>query len=126
MTAQVLLVCLMLGGAQALVDLTCSDNATCIEEMGRDLVKSLREQKAVRLFELFTIEPLAKRQGRSSKGLWGLVQNNALSFDWSDFTFKFTMPEDGRDDALDMEMFEYRSVKGNVQKFNIHFSNIID
>lgn len=114
MTAQVLLVCLMLGGAKALVDLNCSDNATCIEEMGRDLVRSLREQKAVRLFELLTIEPLSRRQGRSSKGLWGLVENHALSFDWSDFTFRFTVPEDGRDDALDLEMYENRSVKGKI------------
>ncbi|KOB73293.1 Uncharacterized protein OBRU01_10959 [Operophtera brumata] len=100
----VLLVCLLIGSVSA-VDLSCSDNATCIEELARDLVRSLRQQKAVRLFDAVTIEPLATRQGRSREGLWSFIESNAVSFDWNDFTFKVSVPRDGRDDALDLEMY---------------------
>lgn len=114
MTASVLLVCLLIGSVTASVDLSCSDNATCIEEIARDLVRSLRQQKAVRLFDVVTIEPLALRQGRSREGLWSWIERNAVSFDWNDFTFRVSVPRDGRDDALDLEMYESRTAKGKT------------
>lgn len=110
MTASLLLVCLLIGSVTA-VDLSCSDNATCVEEVARDVLRSLRQRKAIRLFDAVTIEPLA-RQGRSTGGLWSLIENNAVSFDWSDFTFKVSVPTDGRDDALDLKMYESRTAAG--------------
>lgn len=110
MTASVLLVCLLIGSATA-ADLSCSENATCIEGLARDVLRSLRQRKAVRLSSSVMIEPL-ERQGRSTGGLWSLIENNAVSFDWSDFTFKVSVPKDGRDDALDLQMYESRTAAG--------------
>lgn len=95
-----------------IVDLNCSDNATCIDNMAKELIQSLRQQKTVRLFDTFTIEPLKNRQARSILDpLTRLISTHAISFDWNDFTFRFSNPE-GRSDALDLEVFESRSVKG--------------
>lgn len=109
MTASVLLVCLLIGSAAA--ELSCSENATCIEGLAREVIRSLQQRRAVRLFNTITIEPLA-RHGRSREGLWSWIENNAVSFDWSDFTFKVSVPRDGRDDALDLEMYESRTAAG--------------
>lgn len=103
----------LLGQARSgLVELNCSDNATCIDHMAKEFVRSLRQEKTIKLFDLFTIEPLGNRQGRSNKDpLTRLITTHAISFDWNDFTFRFSNPED-RSDALDLEVFESRSVKG--------------
>lgn len=108
MTATVLLACLLVGGVSAVVDLRCSENAACLERVANEVVRNLRQHRGVRIFDAVTIEPLARRQGRSTEGLWSLITNNAVSFDWSDFTFKVSVP-DGRDDALDLKMYESRT-----------------
>ncbi|CAK1541111.1 unnamed protein product [Leptosia nina] len=97
--------------ARALVELNCSDNATCIDYMAREFVRSIRQQKAVRLFDTFTIEPIGNaRQARSKDPLTRLLTSHAISFDWSDFTFKFSNTED-KSDALDLEVYESRTAK---------------
>ncbi|XP_041985536.1 uncharacterized protein LOC121737870 [Aricia agestis] len=93
------------------VDISCSDNATCIENIPRTLVRSIRQRKTVRLFDTFTIEPLNRQAARGNLDpLSRLVMNHAISFDWEDFTFRFSAPE-GRSDALDLEVLESRTVK---------------
>lgn len=103
----------LLGQARGIVELKCSDNATCIDNMAKEFVRSMREQKAVRIFDLITIEPLGNsRQARSGQDpLTRLITTHAISFDWNDFTFRFSNPQD-RSDALDLEVFENRSAKG--------------
>ncbi|CAG4964244.1 unnamed protein product [Parnassius apollo] len=94
-----------------LVELKCSDNATCIENLGRKLYTSIRQHKTVRLFDLLTIEPLRTRHARSNQGpLTRLLTSHAISFDWDDFTFRLSNPED-KSDSLDLEVFENRSSK---------------
>ncbi|CAG9569470.1 unnamed protein product [Danaus chrysippus] len=106
----------LLGQARSdVVELNCSDNATCIDNMAKELVRSLRQQKSVKLFDLLTVEPLGNRQARSSKDpLTKLLTTHGISFDWNDFTFRFSNPE-GRSDALDLEVFESRSVKDDPE-----------
>ncbi|XP_068625394.1 uncharacterized protein Osi4 [Battus philenor] len=93
------------------VDLKCGDNATCINNMAKNLYTSIKQHKTVRLFDVLTIEPLKTRQARSNKGpLTRLLTSHAISFDWNDFTFRFSNPED-KDDSMDLEVFENRSSK---------------
>ncbi|KAG6460660.1 hypothetical protein O3G_MSEX012139 [Manduca sexta] len=102
---------LLIGSAAAVVRLECSDNATCIEHATRDMIRSLRQQKAVRIFDLMTIEPLGTRQARSSRGLLTrFLESHAFSFDWNDFTFRISQPRDGSD-KLEVEVFESRTAK---------------
>ncbi|XP_046973209.1 uncharacterized protein LOC124539894 isoform X1 [Vanessa cardui] len=102
----------LLGQARSgLVELNCSDNATCIDHMAKEFVRSLRQQKTIKLFDILTIEPIGNKQARSNQDpLTRLITTHAISFDWNDFTFRFSNPED-RSDALDLEVFESRSVK---------------
>ncbi|XP_013185011.1 uncharacterized protein LOC106130661 [Amyelois transitella] len=111
MTAIVLLFALVLGHAAAVIELSCSDNATCIDNLAREVVKNLKQQKAVRVFDSLTIEPLGRRQARSNDGpLTRFLKNHAFSYDWGDLTFRVSKPED-RNDVLDLELFEDRSAK---------------
>ncbi|XP_069362984.1 uncharacterized protein Osi4 isoform X3 [Maniola hyperantus] len=92
------------------VELNCSDNATCIDNMAREFMRSLRQQKAVKLFDLFTIEPI-ESQARSNKSpLTRFLTSHAISIDWNDFTFRFSNPQ-GRSEAMDLEVLESRSAK---------------
>ncbi|XP_045506501.1 uncharacterized protein LOC123702761 isoform X1 [Colias croceus] len=102
----------LVGQARGLVELNCSDNSTCIDNMVREFVRSIREQKAVRLFDTFTIEPLGNvRQARAYKDpLTRLLASHAISFDWNDFTFTFSNTQD-KSDALDLEVYESRTAK---------------
>ncbi|XP_047512799.1 uncharacterized protein LOC125054773 isoform X2 [Pieris napi] len=101
----------LVGQARALVELNCSDNATCIDFMTREFVRSIRQRKAVKLFDTFTIEPVENaRQARSKDPLTRLLTSHAISFDWNDFTFKFSNTED-KSDALDLEVYESRTAK---------------
>lgn len=94
------------------VDLKCSDNATCIDSLPRKLYTSIKQHKTVRLFDVLTIEPLRSRQARSNQGpLTRLLTSHAISFNWNDFTFRFSNPED-KYDSMDLEVFENRSSKG--------------
>jgi hypothetical protein len=113
MTPLVFLVALTLGHVTAgVVELRCSDNATCIEHMLKETARSLRQQKSVRLFDAITIEPLKLRQARSNEGpLARFTKSNAFSFEWNDYTFRLTRPQD-RSDILDLEVYESRSAKG--------------
>ncbi|XP_022127794.1 uncharacterized protein LOC111002013 [Pieris rapae] len=101
----------LVGQARALVELNCSDNATCIDFMTREFVRNIRQRKAVKLFDTFTIEPVENaRQARSKDPLTRLLTSHAISFDWNDFTFKFSNTED-KSDALDLEVYESRTAK---------------
>ncbi|XP_026322824.1 uncharacterized protein LOC113232360 isoform X2 [Hyposmocoma kahamanoa] len=102
----------LLGHARAdVIDLKCSDNATCIEDMAKDFVRSIRQQKTMRIFDVLTIEPIGTRQARSNEGLLSrLLSNNAFSLDWNDYTFRIWKAQD-RQDALDLEVFEGRTAK---------------
>ncbi|XP_052744983.1 uncharacterized protein LOC112053142 isoform X3 [Bicyclus anynana] len=113
MTSLIYLVALaLLGQARSeVVELNCSDNATCIDNMAREFVRSMRHQKAVKIFDLFTIEPVESRQARSIQDpITRFMTTHAFSFDWNDFTFRFSNPE-GRSDAMDLEVLESRSAK---------------
>ncbi|CAH2234558.1 jg18224 [Pararge aegeria aegeria] len=113
MTSLIYLVALaLLGQARSeVIELNCSDNATCIDNMARAFVRSIRQQKPVKMFDLFTIEPVESRQARSSQDpLTRFITTHAVSIDWNDFTFRFSNPE-GRNDAMDLEVFESRSAK---------------
>ncbi|VVC93276.1 unnamed protein product [Leptidea sinapis] len=100
----------LLGQTNAIVELNCSDNATCIEQMATEFISSIRQQKAVRLFDTFTIEPLGNlRQARGHKDpLTQMLTSHAISFDWNDFTFKFSNVED-KSEAMDLEIYESRT-----------------
>lgn len=117
----------LLGQARSdVVELNCSDNATCIDHMAKQLVRSLRQQKSVKLFDLLTVEPLSNRQARSIKDpLTKLLTTHGISFDWNDFTFRFSNPE-GKSDALDLEVFESRSVKGKFYYKIVNFKSEIN
>lgn len=111
MTAIVYLIALVVvAEVRGAVELNCSDNATCIDNMAKEFVRSMRQQKAVRLFDLLTIEPLPmRREGRSKQGVLSKFFNtHAFSFDWSDFSFRLSRPEH-RSDAVALEVFEGRS-----------------
>ncbi|KAL4708491.1 hypothetical protein ACJJTC_014099 [Scirpophaga incertulas] len=112
MTPLVFLVALVFGHVSAgVVELSCSDNATCIDHMLKEAARSLRQQKSVRLFDSLTIEPLKVRRGRSNDSpLARFTKNNAFSFDWNDYTFRVTRPQD-KSDVLDLEVYESRSAK---------------
>lgn len=103
----------LLGHARAgVIDLKCSDNATCIEDMAKDFVRSIRQQKTMRIFDVLTIEPIGTRQARSNEGLLSrLLNNNAFYFDWNDYTFRL-WKDQGRENALDFEVYEGRTAKG--------------
>lgn len=123
MTPLVFLFALTLGHVTAgVVQLSCSDNATCIENMLRETARSLRQQKTVRLFDALTIEPLNTRQGRASDApLTRFTKNHAFSFDWNDYTFRVTRPSNN-DDVMDLEVYQSRSAKGesiNLKELNV-------
>lgn len=101
--------------AGAVVDLNCSDNATCIEGMAKDFVRSLRQQKAVRLFNVLTIEPMTSyREARSRDGVISrFLKSHAFTFDWSDFSFRFSKPQN-RNDAIALEVFQGRSATTGI------------
>lgn len=113
MTPLVLLFVLTVGHVTAgVVELSCSDNATCIDQMLRETARSLRQRKTVRLFDALTIEPLGLRQARANESpLSRFTKNHAFSFDWNDYTFRVTRPQD-RSDVMDLEVYESRSAKG--------------
>ncbi|KAI5645736.1 hypothetical protein NE865_02403 [Phthorimaea operculella] len=103
----------LLGPARAaVVELSCSDNATCFENLANDFVRSVRQQKTVRLFDTLLVEPLNTRQARSSEGLLESIFNhNAFSFDWSPYTFRIWKDQNRNDGALDFEVWESRTAK---------------
>lgn len=115
MTALVYLLALaVLGQAAAeVVDLSCSDNATCIENLTKEFVRSLRQKKAVRLFDTLTVEPLVRvRQARSHQSpLERFLEGHAFGLDLNDYSFRLSKPEQ-RNDAIELEVFEGRSTKG--------------
>lgn len=117
MTPLVFLFALTLGHVTAgVVELSCSDNATCIESMLKETARSLRQQKTVRLFDALTIEPLNTRQARANDApLTRFTKNHAFSFDWNDYTFRVTRPKNN-DDVMDLEIYESRSAKGKSTK----------
>lgn len=102
---------MLMGNVRAIVELNCSDNSTCIDHMAKEILRSLKQQKSVRVFNVLTIEPLKTRQARS-KDWWltNFLDSHAFSFDWSDYTFKVS-PTDGND-ALDLEIYDGRTAKG--------------
>ncbi|XP_011554423.3 uncharacterized protein LOC105385700 [Plutella xylostella] len=112
MTPIVFLMMLVVSRAAAeVVELSCSDNATCIDGLAKEFVRSIREQKTVRLFDVLTIEPLQRRQARSSQGLLSrFLSGHAFSFDWNDFQFRLSRPEQ-RSDAMELEVFESRGAR---------------
>nr|XP_037876667.1 uncharacterized protein LOC101740498 isoform X2 [Bombyx mori] len=106
-----LLAFVLVGDVRAIVELDCNDNATCIEQIPKQLIVNLRQKKAVKIFDLITIEPLATRQARSSQDLWTrFLENHAVSFDLLDYTFQITPREDNTN-ALNFEVFESRTAK---------------
>ncbi|KAJ0170883.1 hypothetical protein K1T71_013655 [Dendrolimus kikuchii] len=106
---------LLVEGVRGAVDINCSDNATCIDGIAKEIVTNLREQKAVKIFDLMTIEPLAARQGRSNEGLLTkFIGNHAFSFDFGGFTFRLAQPRDGSD-VVKLEVFEERATKDNSE-----------
>lgn len=115
MTAIVLLIaCMVLGHARAtVVELNCSDNATCIDFMAKEFARSMRQQRPVRIFDVLTIEPVERtRQARANQGwLSKFLESHAFSFDWNDWSFRLSKPED-RSGVLDLEVFESRTAKG--------------
>ncbi|CAH0697227.1 unnamed protein product [Spodoptera exigua] len=102
---------MLMGNVRAIVELNCSDNATCIDHMAKEILRSLKEQKSVRVFNVLTIEPLRTRQARS-KDWWltNFLDSHAFSFDWNDYTFRLSQV-DGRNDALDLEIYDGRTAK---------------
>ncbi|XP_061723361.1 uncharacterized protein LOC133529624 isoform X1 [Cydia pomonella] len=115
MTAILLIACMVVAQAGAgIVELNCSDNATCIEHMAREFVRSMRQQRAVRVFDALTIEPVAMkglRQARSRQGfLSRFLESHAFSFDWNDWSFRLTKPEE-RSGVVDLEVYESRTAK---------------
>lgn len=102
------------------VDLKCSDNATCINSLPRELYNNIKHHKTVRLFDVLTIEPLKNRQARSNQGpLTRLLTSHAISFNWNDLTFRFSNPED-KYDSMDLEVFENRSSKGEWRQYGLY------
>ncbi|XP_048001450.1 uncharacterized protein LOC125238218 [Leguminivora glycinivorella] len=115
MTAILLIACMVVAQARAgIVELSCSDNATCIENMAREFVRSMRQQRAVRVFDVLTIEPVmtsGMRQARSRQGfLSKFLESHAFSFDWNDWSFRLTKPEE-RSGVVDLEVYESRTAK---------------
>ncbi|XP_022827546.1 uncharacterized protein LOC111357186 [Spodoptera litura] len=102
---------MLMGDVRAIVELNCSDNATCIDHMAKEILRNLKEQKSVRVFNVLTIEPLRTRQARS-KDWWltNFLDSHAFSFDWNDYTFRLSQV-DGRNDALDLEIYDGRTAK---------------
>lgn len=115
MTALAYLLALAVIGQAAaeVVDLSCSDNATCIENLTKEFVRNLRQKKTVRLFDTLTVEPLRRtRQSRSYQSpLARFLEGHAFSLDVSDYSFRLSKPEE-RSDAVELEVFEGRSTKG--------------
>ncbi|KAJ8709518.1 hypothetical protein PYW08_009522 [Mythimna loreyi] len=101
---------MLMGHVRATVDLNCSDNATCIDHMAKEILSSLKQQKSVKVFDVLTIEPLKTRQARS-KDWWltNFFDSHAFSFDWNDYTFRLSQA-DGND-ALDLEIYKGRTAK---------------
>ncbi|XP_014355604.2 uncharacterized protein LOC106708570 isoform X2 [Papilio machaon] len=116
MTGIYIIAVFLIGQVSAeVVELSCADNATCLNNLGRQLYTSIKQHKTVRLFDLITIEPLRTRESRSYKGpLTRLLTSHAISFDWNDFTFRLSNPED-KDDSMDLEVFENRSSKDDPE-----------
>nr|XP_021189899.2 uncharacterized protein LOC110375923 [Helicoverpa armigera] len=101
---------MLMGDVRAIVELNCSDNATCIDNMAKEILRSLKQQKSVKVFNVLTIEPLRTRQARS-KDWWltNFFDSHAFSFDLSDYTFKLAQTDGG--DALDLEIYQGRTAK---------------
>lgn len=65
-------------------ELSCSDNVTCINEMAQKLVKGVRENRTVRMFDMFNIEPMESvSEGRSNGGgLARFFNSHSFLFDF--------------------------------------------
>ncbi|XP_047036203.1 uncharacterized protein LOC124641968 [Helicoverpa zea] len=101
---------MLMGDVRAIVELNCSDNATCIDNMAKEILRSLKQQKSVKVFNVLTIEPLRMRQARSEDWwLTNFFDSHAFSFDLSDYTFKLAQTDGG--DALDLEIYQGRTAK---------------
>ncbi|PZC78343.1 uncharacterized protein LOC110375923 [Helicoverpa armigera] len=101
---------MLMGDVRAIVELNCSDNATCIDNMAKEILRSLKQQKSVKVFNVLTIEPLRTRQARSEDWwLTNFFDSHAFSFDLSDYTFKLAQTDGG--DALDLEIYQGRTAK---------------
>lgn len=100
--------------ARAIVELDCSDNATCIDNMAKEIIRSVRQQRTVKVFNVLTIEPLRMRQARMARSMdsWleTFLDGNAFSFDWNDYTFKVSQADDSN--ALDLEIYQGRTATG--------------
>lgn len=100
--------------AIAIVELDCSDNATCINNMAKEIIQSVRQQRTLKLFNVLTIEPLQSRQAKiksRSMDSWleTFLDGNAFSFDWNDYTFRLSQADDSN--ALDLEIYKGRTAK---------------
>lgn len=114
-----LLALAVIGQATAeVVDLSCSDNATCIDNLTKEFVRNLRQKKTVRLFDTLTVEPLSRtRQARSYESpLTRFLEGHAFSLDVSDYSLRLSKSEQPNE-AIELEVFEGRSTKGEqIQK----------
>lgn len=52
-------------------ELSCRDNATCITRLAKEIVNGVRQNKTIKVFDMFSIEPIAavvQDTGRSNEG----------------------------------------------------------
>ncbi|CAB3257630.1 unnamed protein product [Arctia plantaginis] len=104
---------MLMRDARAIVELDCSDNATCIDNMAKEIIRSVRQQRTVKVFNVLTIEPLRTRQAKMARStdswLETFLDGNAFSFDWNDYTFKVSQADNSN--ALDLEVYQARTAK---------------
>ncbi|XP_075986436.1 uncharacterized protein LOC142983447 isoform X2 [Anticarsia gemmatalis] len=104
---------MLMRDVRAIVELDCSDNATCIDNMAKEIIRSVRQQRTVKVFDVLTIEPLQTRQARMARStdswLDAFLEGNAFSFDWNDYTFRVSQADDTN--ALDLEIYQGRTAK---------------
>lgn len=65
--------------------LACSDNATCINDMTEELIKGVRENRTVNVFDMFIVEPMKSVtvEGRSNEGgLARFFNTHSFKFDF--------------------------------------------
>lgn len=102
-------------------ELSCRDNATCITNLAKEIVNGVRQNKTIKVFDMFSIEPIAavvQDTGRSNEGgVARFFNTHAVRLELGNFAFRVLRSAlKGGSLAVEIEHQEGRGESSNFYK----------
>lgn len=103
-------------------ELSCRDNATCIIHLAKEVVNGVRQNKTIKVFDVFSIEPIAavvKGTGRSNEGeVARFFNTHAIRLELGNFAFRvLRSTQKGGSMAVEIEHQEGRGERFFLNRF---------